>query len=242
MWEAYIATRALPDEWLIDCSSNFYRRCKRKKIRVGRARFRSIGHHQLILTVRPRECRSATLLLKLLPQHMKEDEMGCSTSPQVLISLAILFVASQSLCAETPDHPQLDSKTESPVDAGIAEPYARLILNIVDDVGRGSIDEALASMAKHTRDFNEAERQKIRRLFSVIYGGAGEYDGHELVAVRPITKRVHAAFVVGYHEKSAVVYKFTMYEFRGTWRIINFGLDDDLDELEILATIELIGR
>jgi hypothetical protein len=137
------------------------------------------------------------------------------------------------------------TKVDEPVAVeihGIAEPYAEMILQMVDEVGQGRADEAIAIMAEHTRrEVDDAAKEKLRKLFSAIYGVSGEYDGHELVAVQPVTQRIHKAYAVGYHEKKVFVYKFTMCECQGEWKIIDFNCSDELDALEKLAPVVRIA-
>ena len=148
----------------------------------------------------------------------------------VVAPAAALFADSKT--AET-------AKSRESVAAKSVLPYSDEICRFVDHVGDGQVDKALALMDKHTRiPIAVADREKLRKQFSAIYGVAGDYDGHEVVTVRRVTKRYHITCVMAYYEKVVVIYRFKMYHFQGRWLISNLTWDRDIEEFEKMAPIE----
>lgn len=126
---------------------------------------------------------------------------------------------------------------------GSNEEYAVMIGNVIDFVGEGEFDEAIEILEAHaTKPPTADDREKLKRLFASIFGGGGQYDGHELVAVQTISGRLHKAFALGYHERKPVLYIFTMYQFAGKWRIAHLHWDETLDPLEKLAPSHFLAQ
>ena len=127
--------------------------------------------------------------------------------------------------------------------AGLASPYADLLLTLVENVGAGQVDAAIGVMEKHGfRELSDEAREALRKGFSRIYGVAGDYDGAELVAVRAITPRLHDVFLTGYHEEKVVVYTIRMYAFGGEWKVKGLQYNEDTQSLEDFAPVEWLAR
>ena len=112
------------------------------------------------------------------------------------------------------------------------QPYVPLLETLIDHVGEGRIDDAIGILEdKSTKGVPESSRENVKRALAAIYGGGGKYDGHEVVAIRPISSRLHRVYAVAYHERQPLVYTFTMYQFEGQWRINHVHWGDDIAKL-----------
>ena len=112
------------------------------------------------------------------------------------------------------------------------QPYLPLIEALIDHVGEGRIDEAIGILTNDTtKGVPESARDNVKRTLAAIYAGGGEYEGHEVVAVRPISSRLHRVYAVAYHERQPLVYTFTMYLFDGEWKINHVQWDDKVSKL-----------
>ncbi len=112
------------------------------------------------------------------------------------------------------------------------QPYIPLLETLIDHVGEGRIDDAIGFLEEETsKGVTEESRDSVKRMLSAIYGRGGKYDGHEIVAVRPISARLHRVYAMGYHERQPLVYTFTMYQFAGKWKINHVHWDDNVTKL-----------
>ncbi len=126
---------------------------------------------------------------------------------------------------------------------GSNEEYAEMIGTVIDYVGEGEFDAAIEILDQHaTKPPSGDDRDKLKRLFAGIFSGGGTYDGHELVAVRTISSRLHKAYALGYHERKPVLYVFTMYQFAGKWKIAHLHWDETLDPLEKVAPSHFLAQ
>jgi hypothetical protein len=133
--------------------------------------------------------------------------------------------------------------TASVQTGGANEEYAAMIGQVIDFVGAGEFDKAIGVLdAQAARPPAGEDREKLKRLFAGIYSTGGEYDGHELVAVQPISGRLHKAYALGYHEKRPVLYVFTMYQYGGKWKISHLHWDETLDPLARLAPSHFVTQ
>lgn len=136
----------------------------------------------------------------------------------------LLLIASPALLAQEPttanDAQQID------------QPYLALLETLIDHVGEGRIDDAIGILQDETsKGVPDASRESLKRTLAAIYGGGGKYDGHEIIAVRPVSDRLHRVYAIGYHERQPLVYTFTMYRFDGQWKINHVHWDDNIDKL-----------
>ena len=161
------------------------------------------------------------------------------------VFVSVVLVAASASAAGTGEQ---DSQPPAATAAGTAHAlaaaeYAAPMTSLVDHVGAGRIDEAVAVLTKHSRrGFGEEQQQQMRQLFARIYGSGGEYDGHDLAALQTVTSRLHRLYIVGYHEARVMVYKFTVCQFQGRWMIVGFEVGDKLTELEKHARMDLLLR
>jgi len=155
----------------------------------------------------------------------------------------LLLAAACPLCAADTTAQHKEAETAKQLRADITAPYAGMLGQILDNVGEGDIDGATTLMVRHLRgEQNEANTEKIRRLFAKIYGSAKEYDGNELVAVRRLTNRIHVAYFIVYYENADVLFRFEMSEFRGRWRIADIDLTNDFEKIENSVPLEMIAQ
>jgi len=126
---------------------------------------------------------------------------------------------------------------------GSNEDYAAILGNVIDYVGEGEFDEALAILDAHaSHSPTGGDREHLKRLFAGIFSDGGAYDGHELVAVQTISSRLHKAYALGYHERKPVLYIFTMYQFAGKWKIAHLHWDETLQPLEKVAPSHFLAQ
>ena len=112
------------------------------------------------------------------------------------------------------------------------QPYVPLLETLIDHVGEGRIEDAVSILENDTsKGVPESNRDELKRRLAAIYAGGGKYDGHDVVAVRPISSRLHRVYAVAYHQRTPLVYTFTMYQFDGEWKINHVHWDDSLDKL-----------
>ena len=140
-----------------------------------------------------------------------------------LLTVAISLSCAAALCQES-------GTTET----GTAhdQPYMLLLETLIDHVGEGRIDDAVAVLTADTsKGVPESSRDNLKRTLAGIYAGGGKYDGHEIVSVRPISSRLHRVYAVAYHQRQPLVYTFTMYEFDGEWKINHVHWDDSVAKL-----------
>ena len=110
--------------------------------------------------------------------------------------------------------------------------YLPLLEALIDHVGEGRIDDAVGILANDTsKGVPESKRDDVKRTLAAIYAGSGKYDGHEVIAVRPLTSRLHRVYAVAYHERQPLIYTFTMYHFEGGWKINHVHWDDNVSKL-----------
>lgn len=148
---------------------------------------------------------------------------------------SLLAVAIVLLCASA--HSQ---EIESSEIGNVNEqPYVPLLETLIDHVGEGRIDDAVAILAADTsKGVPESSRDNLKRTLAGIYAGGGKYSGHEVVSVRPISSRLHRVYAVAYHQRQPLVYTFTMYEFDGEWKINHVHWDDSVAKLAEVVELQ----
>lgn len=147
----------------------------------------------------------------------------------------LLTVAIASLCASAHCQEQELSDTGGAHD----QPYMLLLETLIDHVGEGRIDDAVAILAADTsKGVPESSRDNLKRTLAGIYAGGGKYNGHEVVSVRPISSRLHRVYAVAYHQRQPLVYTFTMYEFDGEWKINHVHWDDSVAKLADVVELQ----
>jgi hypothetical protein len=163
---------------------------------------------------------------------------------QLCASICLLSAwAAQLPAADVPLQSTDDRRLAATANLGSNEEYAVMLGNVIDFVGEGEFDEAIAILdEKATRPPTGEDREKLKRLFAGIFSGGGAYDGHELVAVETISSRLHKAYALGYHERKPVLYIFTMYQFAGKWKIAHLHWDETLAPLERLAPSHFLAQ
>ena len=134
--------------------------------------------------------------------------------------------------------PAVEPVLDEAAKMSIALPYATVLKEIVDTVGKGRIDDAVELLASHScRTFDEAKREKLRSMYSAVYGVAGVYDGNDLVAVRKYSPRAHKAYLIAYHREGLVLHSYKLFHRDGQWHVMGMSLDDDLDDLDASAPV-----
>ena len=120
------------------------------------------------------------------------------------------------------------------------QPYLLTIEALIDHVGEGRIDEAIEILStESSKGVPESYREELKRTLATVYGRGGKYDGHEVVAIKPISSRLHRVYAVAYHQRQPLIYTFTMYLFDGEWKLNHVHWNDDLSKLaDVVDTIQ----
>ena len=138
-------------------------------------------------------------------------------------SIVVLSLCTVAFCQQEQPSEAIDATTQ---------PYLPLLETLIDHVGEGRIDDAVGILANDTSmGVPESNRDGLKRTLAAIYAGGGEYDGHEVIAVRPISSRLHRVYALAYHQRQPLVYTFTMYQFQGDWKINHVHWDDNVGKL-----------
>lgn len=159
----------------------------------------------------------------------------------VCITLAVS--AARAPAAETSATTANSKPAAAEKGLGSNEEYAAMLGNVIDYVGEGEFDAAIEILDQHaSKPPSGEDRDKLKRLFAGIFSSGGAYDGHEFVAVRTISSRLHKAYALGYHERKPVLYVFTMYQFAGKWKIAHLHWDETLEPLEKVAPSHFLAQ
>jgi hypothetical protein len=102
------------------------------------------------------------------------------------------------------------------------------------------IEKADVGTAVETLGWSDEAAAKIMKPLAEVVS-IGPHDGHELVAVRRISPRIHQIFGVIHYAQKPVLFTLHLRQFKGAWRIQIVNFSDDLTPLDASAPLEPVA-
>lgn len=115
-------------------------------------------------------------------------------------------------------------------------PYLAQIERFLDAVERADIGTAVDAL-KWTGDASSKLKQQLAGAATSL----GKSDGHEIIAVRRISPRLHQLYGVIHYEKQPLLFVLHPRLFRGMWRIQTVTFTADPKGLNDLAPLEPVA-
>ena len=115
-------------------------------------------------------------------------------------------------------------------------PYVPQIERFLDAVERADIGTAVDTL-KWTGDASS----KLKRQLAGAATSLGKSDGHEIIAVRRVSPRLHQLYGVIHYEKQPLLFVLHPRLFRGMWRIQTVTFTADPKGLNDLAPLEPVA-
>jgi len=115
-------------------------------------------------------------------------------------------------------------------------PYLTQIENFLQAVERADIGTAVDTL-QWTGDASSKLKQQLAGAATTL----GKSDGHEVIAVRRISPRLHQVFGVIHYEKQPLMFVLHPRQFRGNWRIQTVTFTVKLEGLDTLAPLEPVA-
>jgi hypothetical protein len=151
-----------------------------------------------------------------------------------LLMIALL-TAWATLPAAAQDQPQGGS--EPAVRAPeIGFDYRGFVATQMELLSEGHVDQAIEHLGQQLMSNADlaAKREEIKKQFSVLYGAAGNFEGHELVGYRRLSSRCYKFYYFVSFEKKKLMFTYTFFfePSRDAWRLGSFSFTDKLDTLD----------
>ena len=115
-------------------------------------------------------------------------------------------------------------------------PYLPQIERFLEAVERADIGTAIDAL-QWTGDASNQLKQQLAETATKL----GKSDGHEIVAVRRISPRLHQLFGVIHFERQPLMFVLHPRQFHGTWRIQTVTFSADPKGLNDLAPLEPVA-
>lgn len=112
-------------------------------------------------------------------------------------------------------------------------PYLPQIERFLDAVERADIGTAVDAL-----QWSGDASNKLKQQLAGAATSLGKSDGHELIAVRRISPRLHQLYGVIHYEKQPLLFVLHPRQFRGTWRIQTVTFTADPKGMNDLAPLE----
>jgi hypothetical protein len=114
--------------------------------------------------------------------------------------------------------------------------YRGFVATQMELLSAGQVDQALDHLSQQLMSTADlaAKREEIKKQFSVIYGAAGNFEGHELVGYRRLSSRCYKFYYFVSFEKKRLMFTYTFFfePSRDAWRLGSFSFTDKLDALD----------
>jgi hypothetical protein len=114
--------------------------------------------------------------------------------------------------------------------------YRGFVATQMELLSAGNVDQAIDQLSQQLMSNADlmAKREEIKKQFSVLYGAAGSFEGHELVGYRRLSSRYYKFYYFVSFEKKKLVFTYTFFfeSSRDSWRLGSFSFTDKLDALD----------
>jgi hypothetical protein len=106
--------------------------------------------------------------------------------------------------------------------------YAALIEDLLEHIAAGRIGEGVTLFEQNAVGVNDLARESLRSQFATLHTAGGSCDGIEIVAVQPISPRLHRVFALMHFERSPIVFAVHVRQFQGRWSLGHFQYSADV--------------